>query len=331
MRECTTSSLGDGMEHLADAGVVLLGEEEGEDRHALGLGDAARGHHLVERGAAHVQRPVERPLPSPLRRAVPALRGARRARRTDRCGAARPPLPDASAPAQETPHRTRRWSSPGRRSGAPPPPRRARGSPRPPRRRAGRRSPALDPASRAARRAGIRRRWLLVLALGVRRGHASCRRTHHRTAEHQNLEQLLELHEIPPRVDCHRMAAQHTSACRSVNTHLGPTVGRMRTSSSFPTMRVRQFVLCTALVATRAIAHSVSNEAAMGLSEDTPANPHGTNFSDQLTARFDLNDDWSIKMGGSYTHESAHDPPPGRTFRPAPHRWRRCSPGSTGT
>ena len=79
-------------------------------------------------------------------------------------------------------------------------------------------------------------------------------------------------------------------------------------------MRVRQLLLFAALVTTRATAHSVSNEAAMGLSEDTPANPHSTNFSDQLTARFDLNDDWSIKVGGSYTHESAHDPAPGTYF-----------------
>ena len=79
-------------------------------------------------------------------------------------------------------------------------------------------------------------------------------------------------------------------------------------------MPVRQFVLFTALMATRAAAHSVSNEAAVGLTQDTPANPHGTNYSDQLTARFDLNDDWSLKIGGSYTYASSHAPAPGTYF-----------------
>src|SRR5215813_1596133 len=110
------------------------------------------------------------------------------------------------------------------------------------------------------------------------------------------------------------MAAEHTSALGSVNTHLCRIVSRMRASSGSRPMRVRQFVLFTALMTTRAAAHSVSNEAAAGLTQDTPANPHGTNFSDQLTARFDLNDDWSLKVGGSYTHESSHPPAPGAYF-----------------
>ena len=79
-------------------------------------------------------------------------------------------------------------------------------------------------------------------------------------------------------------------------------------------MRVRQFVLFTALMATRAAAHSISNEAALGFTQDTPANPHGTNYSDQLITRFDLNDDWSLKLGGSYTHETSVAPAPGAFF-----------------
>ena len=44
------------MQHVTHLGVGLGGHERGERRHALGLGDAAGGDHLVEGGLALVER-----------------------------------------------------------------------------------------------------------------------------------------------------------------------------------------------------------------------------------------------------------------------------------
>ncbi|HTS82528.1 MAG TPA: hypothetical protein VMH40_18135 [Myxococcaceae bacterium] len=79
-------------------------------------------------------------------------------------------------------------------------------------------------------------------------------------------------------------------------------------------MRLRRLLLPVLLGASAARAHSVSNELALGLSEDTPASPHGPHVADQLTFRFDLADDWVLKLGGTYTYDTATDPPTGGAF-----------------
>lgn len=82
-----------------------------------------------------------------------------------------------------------------------------------------------------------------------------------------------------------------------------------------PPMHDRRLVLLLVLViAPGARAHSISNEVAVGATQDTAGNPHGTNISDQLTARFDLNEDWVLKMGGAFTHEGSSAPPAGAYF-----------------
>jgi len=79
-------------------------------------------------------------------------------------------------------------------------------------------------------------------------------------------------------------------------------------------MRVRQLLLLVLLGAAPAQAHSVSNELALGLNEDTPASPHGTHVADQLTLRFDLDEDWTLKIGGAYTYDPETAPPEGTAF-----------------
>ena len=81
-----------------------------------------------------------------------------------------------------------------------------------------------------------------------------------------------------------------------------------------PVMRVRRLLLLVLLGAGPVRAHSVSNEVALGLSEDSPASPHGPHVADQLTFRFDLSDDWSMKLGGTYTYDTATPPPEGGAF-----------------
>ncbi len=81
-----------------------------------------------------------------------------------------------------------------------------------------------------------------------------------------------------------------------------------------PVMRVRRLLLLLLLGAGPVRAHSVSNEVALGLTESSPASPHGTHVADQLTFRFDLADDWSLKLGGTYTHDTASPPPEGGAF-----------------
>src|SRR5262249_39852762 len=79
-------------------------------------------------------------------------------------------------------------------------------------------------------------------------------------------------------------------------------------------MRVRRLLLLVLLGAGPVRAHSVSNELALGLSQDTPASPHGPHVADQLTFRFDLSDDWTLKLGGTYTYDTATAPPEGGAF-----------------
>jgi len=81
-----------------------------------------------------------------------------------------------------------------------------------------------------------------------------------------------------------------------------------------PVMRVRRLLLLVIVGAGPVWAHSVSNEVALGLSEDSPASPHGPHVADQLTFRFDLADDWSLKLGGTYTYDTATPPPEGGAF-----------------
>ncbi len=79
-------------------------------------------------------------------------------------------------------------------------------------------------------------------------------------------------------------------------------------------MRVRRLLLLLLLGAWPVWAHSVSNEVALGLSENSPASPHGPHLADQLTFRFDLADDWSLKLGGAYTYDTETPPPTGGAF-----------------
>jgi len=79
-------------------------------------------------------------------------------------------------------------------------------------------------------------------------------------------------------------------------------------------MRVRRLLLLLLLGARPVWAHSVSNELALGLSEDSPESPHGTHIANQLTLRFDLDDDWTLKVGGAYTYDTEAPPPTGATF-----------------
>jgi len=79
-------------------------------------------------------------------------------------------------------------------------------------------------------------------------------------------------------------------------------------------MRVRRLLLLLLLGAAPVRAHSVSNEVALGLTESSPSSPHGTHVADQLTFRFDLSDDWSLKLGGTFTHDTASPAPEGAMF-----------------
>ena len=81
-----------------------------------------------------------------------------------------------------------------------------------------------------------------------------------------------------------------------------------------PVMRVRRLLLLLLLGAGPVRAHSVSNEVALGLTEDSPASPHGPHVADQLTFRFDLSEDWTLKLGGTYTYDTATDPAEGAAF-----------------
>jgi len=79
-------------------------------------------------------------------------------------------------------------------------------------------------------------------------------------------------------------------------------------------MPVRRLTLFLLLGARAAWGHSVSNELSLGLSEDSPASPHGPHIADQLTFRFELGDDWTLKIGGAYTYDTATGPPEGGAF-----------------
>lgn len=77
---------------------------------------------------------------------------------------------------------------------------------------------------------------------------------------------------------------------------------------------VRRLLLLLLLGALPARAHSVSDELALGLYQDTPDHPHAAQVADQLTFRFDLNDDWTLKIGGAYTYQGASAPATGAAF-----------------
>jgi hypothetical protein len=80
-------------------------------------------------------------------------------------------------------------------------------------------------------------------------------------------------------------------------------------------MRERRLVLLLVVVcAAVARAHSISNEVAVGMTQDTLGNPHGTNISDQLTARFDLSETLVLKMAGAFTYEESAAAPAGAYF-----------------
>ena len=77
---------------------------------------------------------------------------------------------------------------------------------------------------------------------------------------------------------------------------------------------VRRLLLVLLLGALPVRAHSVTNELALGLNDSTPASPQSANVADQLTFRFDLNDDWTLKVGAAYTVDPASPPAEGAAF-----------------
>ena len=79
-------------------------------------------------------------------------------------------------------------------------------------------------------------------------------------------------------------------------------------------MRVRRLLLLVLLGAGPVRAHSVSNELALGLYQNSPNTPQGPYVADQLTFRFDLDDDWTLKLGGTYTYDAARAPEQGAVF-----------------
>lgn len=78
--------------------------------------------------------------------------------------------------------------------------------------------------------------------------------------------------------------------------------------------QVRRLLLVLLLGALPVRAHSVTNELALGLNDSTPASPQSANVADQLTFRFDLNDDWTLKVGAAYTVDPASAPAEGAAF-----------------
>ncbi|MGZ6071802.1 MAG: hypothetical protein ACXWK8_11330 [Myxococcaceae bacterium] len=77
---------------------------------------------------------------------------------------------------------------------------------------------------------------------------------------------------------------------------------------------VRRLLLVLLLGAPPVWAHSVTNELALGLNDSTPSSPRSANVADQLTFRFDLNDDWTLKVGAAYTVDPASAPAEGAAF-----------------
>ena len=81
-----------------------------------------------------------------------------------------------------------------------------------------------------------------------------------------------------------------------------------------PVMRVRRLLFLVLLGARPAWAHSVSNELAIGLYQNSPSAPQGPYVADQLTFRFDLDDAWTLKLGGTYTYDGQTSPQQGEKF-----------------
>ena len=79
-------------------------------------------------------------------------------------------------------------------------------------------------------------------------------------------------------------------------------------------MTVRRLLLFLLLGASPARAHSVSNEVALGLNDSSPASAQAANVADQLTFRFDLNEDWTLKVGAAYTYDPSSPPMEGAVF-----------------
>lgn len=79
-------------------------------------------------------------------------------------------------------------------------------------------------------------------------------------------------------------------------------------------MPVRRLLLLLLLGAPPVRAHSVTNELALGLNDSTPSSPQAANVADQLTFRFDLDEDWTLKVGATYTYDPSSPPPEGAAF-----------------
>ncbi|HSP19437.1 MAG TPA: hypothetical protein VLQ79_07985, partial [Myxococcaceae bacterium] len=77
---------------------------------------------------------------------------------------------------------------------------------------------------------------------------------------------------------------------------------------------VRRLLLLLLLGPSPVWAHSVTNELAVGLNDSTPSSPQSANVADQLTFRFDLDDDWTLKVGAAYTLDPASDAAEGAAF-----------------
>jgi hypothetical protein len=79
-------------------------------------------------------------------------------------------------------------------------------------------------------------------------------------------------------------------------------------------MRVQRLLLLVLLAAGPVRAHSVSNELALGLYQNSPNTPQSAYVADQLTFRFELDDAWTLKLGGTYTHDGETPPQQGEVF-----------------
>jgi hypothetical protein len=79
-------------------------------------------------------------------------------------------------------------------------------------------------------------------------------------------------------------------------------------------MRVQRLLLLVLLAAGPVRAHSVSNELALGLYQNSPNTPQSAYVADQLTFRFELDDAWTLKLGGTYTYDGETPPEEGAVF-----------------
>jgi len=79
-------------------------------------------------------------------------------------------------------------------------------------------------------------------------------------------------------------------------------------------MRVQRLLLLVLLAAGPVRAHSVSNELALGLYQNSPATPQSAYVADQLTFRFELDDAWTLKLGGTYTYDGETPPAENEVF-----------------